>query len=154
MPELRMLFFRFISWLRGKKPEMASDIIEQQISHITAEALFHHDPQGRQIFTILRKGVGRNQPATVPQALGEVKNRKIRDLLEGESKNGNIASVTEKLKPSHLLKLTGQVPCNILTGFVNTCISCSAQAQEIVILRHNLIAWTREIDGKGGHFAA
>src|SRR5579872_3902458 len=117
-----------VSWLRGKKLEMPLDIIQQQVRHVTAEAFLNDDAQRRQVFSILGKGVGGNQPAAVAEPFGEIENGKIRDLFEGESKNGDIAPVTDEIKRPHLRYRAGEIERRFLAGFVDARVAFFAQA--------------------------
>ena len=102
------------------------DIIQQQVRHITAEPLFDDNAQGCQVFSILWKRVCRNQPATIPEPFGEIKDRKIGGFFECEGKNRNIAPITDEPKWSHVCNLTGKIEGDILTGLVDRGVSCSA----------------------------
>src|SRR5690348_14130662 len=100
---------------------------------------------------MFREGIRWENPATISQPFGEIKDGIIGGFLDLERKYRDITTLSQQLKRSQFRYLSREVDRHILTGLLYTPVAILPQTEEVVILGNNLAARTREVQRKSIH---
>ena len=62
--------------------ELPLDVGDEQIGQVVTEAPFDHHTQRRKVGALLREGVGRHEPAALPEGVRDVEDRVVLDVVD------------------------------------------------------------------------
>src|SRR5215217_5184096 len=130
-------------------------VVQEHVGGVPAIAVPYHHPQRDKIFPVLGKRVSGHLPAALAHPPRDVVGRVPIHLvpkLEGE--DGKLRAVGYELKGTELRDGGGGVGRYVPALLLDAPVALEAQPEEVVVLRHDLRARTREVQGEGGHVSS
>ena len=76
---------------------MPAEVADEQVGEVVGEAVAHDDAQRGEVLAVLGERVGRDEPAAVAEALGDVEHRVGPvGAVEREGEHGELAAVGQQ----------------------------------------------------------
>ena len=135
----------------------ALEVCDQQIGQVAADSVAHQDAHDHQVLPVGRHRVCRDLPTAHADAVGKIEEVEtgIHTLFQRPAHGRNAAAaVVDDLKRAQLVDLIGQILGRVVAGLLDLSVAFLAQAQEVVVLGHDLSAGSREVQRESGHVAA
>src|SRR3954454_12857175 len=119
--------------------QLPLQVVDEHVRDVVGKALLHDDAKRREILPIGRKGVSRNEPATLAHRARDVEDAEVVDLVSNlEGEHGELVSPRQQLKRPELFDLAGESYRNSARVCLPLAITTEAEPQEVVVLRDHL----------------
>ncbi len=136
--------------------ELALDVGDEHVRQVVREAASNDDAQRREIGAVLGEGVRRYLPAALAQGVRHVEHRVVLDaVFQREREDGKLVAPREQLERADLgdprtraaSRRRAHTPGRV-------AIAGEPEADEVVVLRDDLRAGSREVEREGRHVVA
>src|SRR5208282_470357 len=140
-----------------QKRDGTVDVLQQQVTQVTAYAVADQDALDYQVLPVRRHRIGRNLPSSRAEPVGEIV--KVEAVVFPISEHpadcgkSSMAIVNDAEWP-HVADLSRQILGRVVTAVLNFPVAFKTQPEKIVVLADDLTGRTREVQRKGRHIAA
>ena len=132
-----------------------SQVLEEQVGEVVAEAVSAHDPQDREVLPVSWERVGGDLPSAFPQRSGQrVYVPPCGVVGRGEREDGQFVSPGQQPELREGLDPASEVHRDVTGGLLHRCEPGPSQPGERVVLRDDLRARSGEVQGEGRLVAA
>ena len=121
--------------------QLALDVAYEHVGEVVREALPHDDAQRGEVGAVGGEGVGRHLPAALAQGIRDVEDGEVVDVvLELECEDRQLVAARQQLERADLGDLRREARRDVPRVGLNCVEAVESQAQERVVLRHDLRA--------------
>ena len=135
--------------------QLPLEIVDEHVGHVVREPTPDDHAQGGEVGPMLRERVRRNLPAALTHCVRDIENRVVLDLvLQRESEDRQLVSSRQELEGAHLGDLRREARGDVAGVRLDAAVALEAESEEVVVLRDDLRAGSREVQREGRHVVA
>ncbi len=128
--------------------------VDQGVGQVQAESLSNDHPEHRDVGRIVGHRVRGHLPPVDPQPFRHVEDRERHVGFHREREDGDRGPVAHELERSELGDLLRGVHREVAERLHHAAVPVATQPEEVVVLAHDLVPGTGEVQREGRHVAA